>query len=215
MNYKGLLQEYLHKKNFNLPKYITKKVNNNFYSIIYINNEQFVDNNFFINKKKAEQSIAKIVYNKLKEKDEDNKIEINLSNKKTCIFVDIENKPNILNEIIEKINIKFEKFNTNIDFYICYSANCKIDFSKYINNNNINKIFKFYKTNSLYKDAADVGLIYLSGKLSHKYKNIGIITSDHFSYSLVEIIKENNKNKNVKLLNNIDEIILFLREISF
>lgn len=214
MNYKGLLQEYLQKKKLNLPKYITKKINNKFYSIILLDDEQYIDNELFINKKKAEQSIAKLVYNKLKEKDEINKLEINLHNKKTCIFVDIENKQNILNEIIEKINIKFQKFNKNIDFYICYSPNCKIDFSKYINKD-IDKIFKYYKTESLYKDAADISLVYLSGKISHKYNNIGIITSDHFGYSLVDIITENNKNKNIKLLDNINDIILFLQEISF
>ena len=52
MNYKGLLQEYLQKKKLNLPKYITKKINNNFYSIILLDDEQYIDNELFINKKK-------------------------------------------------------------------------------------------------------------------------------------------------------------------
>ena len=222
MNYKGLLQEYCQKKQIPLPKYFTKKFFKNKdifekYSCVNVNNKLYQKkintSETKNNKKKEEQIIAEYAYNSIKLIDENNKIKFNIETDcsgktKTSLFIDIENKQRIIEEIEQKIDVNYKNFIDNIDIYVVMSSNHHL-FEKM-------KVGDFYNlewTYSSYKDAADIYMSYLCGQKLSLYENIGIITSDHFGNSLVDILNEESCT-NCKLLKNIDEIIKFLNNMS-
>ena len=222
MNYKGLLQEYCQKKHIRLPEYFTKKIFKNKdisekYSCVDVNNKVYQEKINTLetknNKTKEEQIIAKLAYNTIELIDENNKIKFNIETDcfgktKTSLFIDIENKQKIIEEIKEKIDINYKKFINNIDIYVVMSTNHHL-FGKM----EVNDFYNLEWTYSSYKDAADIYMAYLCGQKLLLYENIGIVTSDHFGNSLVDILNEESCT-NCKLLKNIDEIIEFLCDVS-
>ncbi len=68
-----------------------------------------------------------------------------------------------------------------------------------------------FEIDSPNKDAADVYMTYMCASLGEDFKNIGIVTGDHFGHTLVQILKDEDKNS--RLLRDIDDIIDFFEEI--
>ena len=130
-----------------------------------------------------------------------------------CLFIDIENKPKIIDEIIEKIDLKYKNFNELIKFYVCRSSDYNFNERKYIGLEKV--IEQEYTYGAEHKYASKMNMIFTCGKVSHMYNHIGIIADDHFGNSLVEIINEHNMENTSKLLRNIDDVIDFLQSISF
>jgi len=214
MNYKGLLQEYCQKNKVELPKYSIKTKGFKKYICLELCNNFYEMEILFINEKKKvwQQSIAEYVYNLIIKKEEEKKLKFNLktdySGKKiVALFIDIENKQKIIDEIRSKINTEYKEFIENIDIFIVLSTNHHL-YEKL-------KVPDFYEicsVDSSYKDAADIYLSYLCGSKCHLYEHVGVLTGDHFGNSLVDII--NHEGIEGKLLRNIDDIIQFLNNLS-
>ena len=217
MNYKGLLQEYCQKKKISLPKYTTFNVfTGHFSSVVVVNGEKFTTRMSYPSIKQAEQAIAKYAFSQIEKKNESEKLSFSIPltedfQPTTALFIDIENKQTILNDLEERINMNcFSNYEhglqDNVYFYVFISKYHHL--YKKIKDTKYCTVFDIDSPN---KDAADVYMTYMCASLGESFKNIGIVTSDHFGHTLVHILKDEGKNS--RLLRDIDDIIDFFETV--
>jgi hypothetical protein len=219
MNYKGLLQEYCQKRGMSLPKYNTTFTNGKFVSSVIVNDYFYEISErltTYDTKKEAEQVIAEYALSQIEKKNESEKHSFNIHlteefQPTTSLFIDIENKQTILNDLEERINMDCfsnheNGFQDSVYFYVFISKYHHL--YKKIKDTKYCAVFEIDSPN---KDAADVYMTYMCASLGEDFKNIGIVTGDHFGHTLVQILKDEDKNS--RLLRDIDDIIDFFEEI--
>ena len=219
MNYKGLLQEYCQKKGLPLPKYNTTPLTNGKFASSVVVNNHFYDMDekmdTYDTKKEAEQVVAEYALSQIEKKNESEKHSFTIPltedfQPTTALFIDIENKQTILKDLEERINMNCFSFSNHsqdsVYFYVFISKYHHL--YKKIKDTKYCTVFDIDSPN---KDAADVYMTYMCASLGENFKNIGIVTGDHFGHTLVHILKDEGKNS--RLLRDIEDIIDFFKEV--
>ena len=196
--YKSKINEYCQKYELDRPEYITcmSEINKTpvFNSSVNFNGEIYTDKSVFSNKKLAEDNIAKIVYLRIQKNKKLKRIRYK-GDKNILLCVDVENQPNIIEEIDEMVE-------ESQKLHICLCI------SKYHNQyNNMMKYNNKYivkAIDSSDKDSADILMVFYLGLVHYNYDKIGIITHDHFAKPLCHLLD------NGKILRNMNDVIEFI-----
>ena len=195
---KNKLQEYFQKRKLPLPKYYSYSEGRSHESLwkstVELYNGSKYTGDPCKSKTLAEASAANIAL--LDHMDRKDKVLIS-EDIMISILVDIENKPNFVDDVLEKIDLN----KCNIDLYIFISEGHHNIGKEWDNN----KVFK-QVIPSTRKDAADIGMILFTGKLisNNDYDKIIVVTSDHFGIVIEECTSR------VKHVRDIDGLLGYL-----
>lgn len=224
MSNKNKLQEYYAKRKLELPRYITERIggssHNPIWKCLLKTVGEFIVESTAPSKKEAEQLAAAECLYLINESDKNNKITISIYRSFT-IFVDIENKPLFIDELLNNINfVSYDGSNYHINIYIIASTHnptfkklekeCK---DLYIDNIDIKFIPE--GVNSMHKDAADTAMCVCAGRVLVNYiGDVIFVSSDHFIAGLVDVFHNNNTYPyvNAKLCNDYDSFIKILSD---
>lgn len=189
--YKNKLQEYCQKHDFSLPKYSTKKVGGVphkpvWKSTVTVNDMTYTGNKEFLKKNSAEQDVARIAVENIREI----KIEKKLSKKpveffskiiitnlawyKHIFLVDLENQPHI-----SGYNVPENILVIGVVGHCHPLAGQDIGIEKCVINSSV-------------KDAADHALTFIAGMLSHHVKEgqfLYIVSRDHYAEATVKCLQ--------------------------
>lgn len=194
MNSKNLLQEYCQRNNYPLPEYQTRSAGNDFFiSTVLVCGNAAYTGDPASRKKDAEMNAATKAYQSICAENLEKKSSFQGS-EKLGIFIDLENKQKIYDELDQHFHLDKSKFDIHI----------------FITKNHVlaQKEFPYaskHLVDSMMKDAVDTYLIFMLGKLADKYEDFIIVTGDHYAKVMEEIlIKEGKK---ARMCTNIKDII--------
>ena len=206
---KSLLNIHCQKKGISTPTYKTRRIGGDDHNPLWIsivtiqdgdNIKQFIGMPSkskklaeFSSAKQATQELSKEINNENVNVDVNVNVDINTNvdiNQKIGIFIDIENKHNMVQDLIHKLKTETNftgAKHTDIDIY-AFASEDHPSFLK-LQKQDISPVH-LLEVPSRRKDGADIGLILTVGGFlfAKKYNNYIIITSDHFGDTLCEII---------------------------
>ncbi len=188
MSSKNELQEFFQKNKLSLPEYTTDRIGGDAHTPEWLTVVELCDGSTHrgdiqATKKKAELNAAT---NALKHIQNAKFLHTNplydlQFNKAIKIFVDIENKPNFIEEFVNKVSSK------NIEVH-GFVSNGHPQFKPFKDNR-----ISIYPIPSTRKDGADVGLIMHVGMILRQEQSDEtvyiIVSNDHFADALVDCIK--------------------------
>lgn len=188
MTSKNILQEYFQKNRLELPKYKTQRLGGSDHQPVFVSEVILHDGRVFTgtqesNKKAAELNVAQKVLNEIDFKPKKAVSTFNLK-RKVGIFVDLENKPSIVEEINDSTDISVDIF--------AFASRDHPSLLK-LKQTEINCVK--VEVPSTRKDGADIGLIMSVGGFLFRedYEDFIIVTSDHYGDCLVECVSNIDK----------------------
>lgn len=195
MSSKNIIQEYCQKRGWAIPIYNTETLDQSrfpsFQSTIIIPELEIeVTSDIFPNKKEAQTNAATKAYQLINSNQSKNNINKKL-NSNIKFFVDVENKPNFVEEFIK---IYGEKFTHHLICFISFDHPLKYRLNKV-------KDLQVITTPSQNKDGADVAIVYELGRRFKKNIQYYIVSSDHFAISLADYC-----GISVKVIKSVEEI---------
>jgi hypothetical protein len=148
----------------------------------------------------AEQEAARLLLEHLLSKFKVEKINLSI-NDEVCIFVDVENKPNFIEDFNALV------YSENITISACVSETSPLAHKTYPENVGV------YKVRSSRPDAVDTYITYLLGikSVCNLYKHYYIITGDHFGKTLEDIFNSNNSGSKCNSFTNAQDVINHIR----
>lgn len=190
-NAKNLLQEWCQQNQLDLPVYNTEVMsnfeNNPFYTATVYVNQQSFRGPVRWNKKDAQMAVAEIAWAVVQKFNEQQKIIY--KGPLTTILIDVENKPKVIEDIYNWINLIQSPHLVIVGII---SKNHPLAFRESGVWSQINKT-SLLKINSVRSDASDTWMTFLAGKLLAQGvlgQRCLIVSQDHFSQTLVECLQE-------------------------
>lgn len=198
MNAKNILQEYCQKNGFNLPSYQTSKtLDGLFISEVTVHHKKY-NGKAFSKKRDAEVDAADKANQKINKENFDKKI-IYQNGEKWGIFIDLENKQKIYEELEQYYHLN----KSQIDIYIFITKNHILSQKEY-------QYATIYTIDSMMRDAVDSYLIFILGRFFNRYQNFIIVSGDHYAKTMEEILVK--EGKKAKMCANIREIMEIIKE---
>jgi hypothetical protein len=189
MTSKNILQEYFQKNNLELPKYKTQRLGGSDHQPVFVSEVTLYDGRVFSgekeqNKKAAELSAAQKVLNEIDFKPPKRSVSSFNLKRKVGIFIDLENKPSIVEEINNSIDI-------NVDMFVFASR----DHPSLLKLKQTETNCIIVEVPSTRRDGADIGLIMSVGGFLFRedYEDFIIVTNDHYGDALVDCVSNIDK----------------------
>jgi len=217
LNYKNQLQEFCQKYNLELPKYQIEELHRpdtqNWFTATVDVNLHFYRGPVRNSKREAELAVAEIAYLDIQDKITHRKIVY--KGPVTSILIDVENKPKIIEELYEWVEINKSPHLIVIGVI---SANHPLVLSGSLFRSTSgywqpNEKTSIIKVNSTRADASDTWLSFLAGKLLGQGmlgSRCLIISHDHFAHSLAECLQEHGVKCQVVV--TVQQILSFLQK---
>lgn len=198
MNSKNLLQEYCQKNRLLFPIYESERIQDGlFISKVKVCGKEYIGKPKD-KKKEAERSVATEAYNDICAENLKKKYSY-AKKERLGIFIDLENKQKIYDELDKYFYLD----RGEIHIHIFVTRNHDLAQKEYQHATK-------HIIDSMLKDAADVYMIFMLGKLVNKYEDLIIVSGDHYAKVLEEILVR--EGKKVNMCTNIEEIMKIVKK---